>query len=70
MGIKKYKIYPSASISTIDFTKVEEGIRWNFDNTEFIVEFIKEPHGNTVTLSYEETIELISQFPWDWDTGD
>lgn len=70
MGINRYKIYSSSSISTIDMTIIEPGIRWNYDNTQFLIEFIEMPDEGIVTMDLEETLQIISQFPWDWDTGD
>ena len=70
MGINRYKIYSSSSISTIDMTIIEPGIRWNYDNSQFFIEFIEMPDEGIITMDLEETLQIISQFPWDWDTGD
>ena len=64
MVTKLYKIYPSASINTIDTSNVTSNIRWNIANTEFIVEFLTPPHGNTVTLTHDEAAILMQNENW------
>ena len=64
MATRLYKVYPSASINTIDASKVTTNIRWNLANTEFIVEFIEPPHGNTTTLSLDEARKLMQTEDW------
>ncbi len=64
VGSKLYKVYPSASIDTIDTSKVTTNIRWNLADTEFIVEFIEPPHGNTSTLSHLEAQQLMQTEKW------
>ena len=64
MATRLYKVYPSASINTIDASKVTSNIRWNLANTEFIVEFVEPPHGNTVTLSHSEAKKIMQTEEW------
>lgn len=67
MGIKKYKIYQASSLSEIDMSIFEDNIRWNHDNSEFLVEYIKNPNNNEEYLNYEEVSVLIKNYPWSWE---
>ena len=68
MGIKLYKIINSAELNDL-VGMVEEGIRWNYDNTQCNVEFISAPTDMDGILSYEEVLQISDNFPWIWDTG-
>lgn len=59
-----YKVYPANEFDNIDKSKVSNHIRWNLANTEFIVEFIEPPHGNTIVLTHDEAKSLMQTEAW------
>jgi hypothetical protein len=68
MGIKLYKIIDLAEVDSVA-NVIEEGLRWNYDNTQCIVEFTSTPTDMDGILTYEEILPIANNFPWTWDTG-
>lgn len=59
-----YKVYKASDYDSIDLSKVSNNIRWNNDRSEFIVEFIEQPHGNTIVLTHDEAKALTQTEAW------
>lgn len=64
MATKLYKVYPARDYDTLDSIKFTTNIRWSNDGSEFLVEFKEQPHGNTVVLTHQEAVDLISTEEW------
>lgn len=64
MATRLYKIYPASSYNNLDLSKFTSNVVWNLANTEFIVEFIEQPHGNVSTLTHEEAIAITNGLDW------
>jgi len=64
MATKLYKVYPARDYDNLDSIKFTTNIRWSNDGSEFIVEFKEQPHGNTVVLTHQEAVDLMSTEEW------
>jgi len=62
--MKYYKTYLSSEYDNLDLTLFEHNIRWSNDRSEFIVEFLSPPHGNTITLTHQEALLLMNTDKW------
>ena len=67
MATKFYKVYTASQYSSLDLSLYETNHRWNNDNTEVILEFKEKPHGNTVVLTHNEAVALMSTEPWRYE---
>ena len=73
MDINYYKVYPISQLNSINwelFTHSAETCRKSVDGTEFIVKFKNKPHANTITLTQDEAINLMSTINWNTDYED
>ena len=59
-----YKVYEADEIDNLDMSLYQDSIRWSNDKTQVILEFIDAPHGNTITLSYQEALTLMNTAEW------
>ena len=64
MATRLYKIYSASSYNNLDLSEFTSNVVWNLANTEFIVEFIEQPHGNVSTLTHEEARAITSGLDW------
>ena len=67
MATKFYKVYTASQYDSLDFGLYETNHRWNNDTTEVILEFKKQPHGNTIVLTHDEAVALMGTDPWRYE---
>jgi hypothetical protein len=60
-----YHIYKTNELSTIDWLKFKQQIRWNLNATEFILEYISEPEDKTGVLTQEEARVYTKTEDWE-----
>ncbi len=59
-----YKVYEASEMDNIDMTLYQNSVRWNNDDTQFILEYIDVPKTTVGTLTYEETLLLMTTELW------
>jgi hypothetical protein len=64
MATKLYKVYQASDYDGLDLSKFTSNVRWNNDNTEFIVEFKEQPINETGVLTHEQAVQIVSQLNW------
>ena len=67
--MRHYKTYPASQYDSLDLSLFHSNIRWSVDQSQFLVEFLTPPHGNTVTLTKDEARELMMTDEWYFDVG-
>ncbi len=59
-----YKVYEASEMDNIDMTLYQNSVRWNNDDTQFILEYIDVPKTIVGTLTYEEALLLMNTELW------
>ncbi len=59
-----YEVYAAGEIDNLDLTLYQDSVRWNNDGTQFILEYIDVPETTVGTLTYEETLLLMTTELW------
>jgi len=63
-----YHIYNNSELSSVNWLKFKQFIRWNLTGTEFCLEYIEEPEDKTGVLTRDEAAAYTKTS--DWDNGE
>jgi hypothetical protein len=63
-----YHVYNISELSSVNWLKFKQFIRWNLTGTEFCLEYIEEPVDKTGVLTRDEAAAYTKTS--DWDNGE